>query len=1433
MASYSTGWVPQHHRDITLGRLDSYLNKDMFSDANIIKTLNVHKEVSCISLWVHSVPKDTPNPSFSEATSSQADFTPTSVGSKFGPSWTTHWFRLCITVPDEWEALSDTPLLLSWDSGSEAMVWTEDGEPQQGITDNRNEYMLSSHVQPGQNFTLYIEMACNGMFGTTDGIKPPAEDRFFTLKEVALVVPNLKARQLYFDLLVLSDLARSLPADSAAGVDALYTANKFVNTFRPDVPSTWEAARKIAASYLSRAPVAEHQHTISSAKQAAAATASPDSCVSTSAQCGNMKPTAAAASGCSMSTSNIKWQRKVLAIGHCHIDTAWLWPFSETRRKTARSWSSQLKLMEQYPEHTFTASSAQQYEWLQQDYPGLFERIQSAAAKKHFIPVGGTWVEMDANMPSGEALVRQFLYGQRFFEKNFGVRSEVFWLPDTFGYAAQLPQLVKGAGMKYFLTQKLSWNNINTFPHNTFMWQALDGSQVLTHFPPANTYGSQMSTTDVWNSVRNNKDKDRSPSSLLLFGAGDGGGGPTAEMLERVRRLSGAASRVVTSAHKDKGDCSSPCLRCQSDTQLEGEGGGAAGELPVLKMSGPTAFFQDLEAESRDLLTWQGELYFELHRGTYTSHAANKAFNRKCELLLREVELAGSLALVLNSSYTYPREQVDEIWKDVLLYQFHDVLPGSAIGRVYNVALARYAIMVHQLLELREAALAAALHSNSLCLPTLKAEAGSTCCSLQAHEIQGALPFVSHATSTAAAAASKQHEVTLYQQTSSAVNALTPLQGLPLTPLQGLPSKLQLLHLMNSGYTSTALYPAILAEAAPSPPPFFFNSLGFPRTEVVSVPMEALPPGTQAPQWTDSGTKALYLINAPAMSLSPLPMPQHQLQSAGCMPNNGSHATSHGSHATGHDQVQLTAAASLQENHCPLKAWVEVHTLQTAIMMQPPYFDASALHRPATMLPPCKDDMVYVLQNNFIRAVFDSSGRLTSLFDKQWLRELVQPGGLGNRFRMYEDIPTFWDAWDIEATHLEKSWDAGDPESATAQGSNPLEKLPGPIPGASVEVVESGPLRVAIRVEFALSSQSRLVQTIQLSACSQRLDFEVEVDWFENRVALKAEFPWELKSDVATYETQFGAVQRPTHQNTSWDWAKFEVCGHRFSDLSEPDYGVALLNDCKYGHATHGHVMRITLLRSPKCPDANTDMGHHIMRYAVLPHAYGWQAGGVVTAALGFNQPLVMVPGGASTPSLIGDPESPLMGRFGGLSTPVLQVSSTRPTTSFPSASIPPLIIDTLKPAEEPIISFNSKSGSPDMKAAAAANVVAGSSSNKRQTDIMTGGLTALVVRMYEPHGSRGYAKLSWDPMILKVQKVVPCNLLEDDLVMEAGEATVPITTSHDEPYISNRLAGSSFSMPASTFGASATSSGQRQDYFLFEYSPFKVLTFKLFVLTA
>jgi alpha-mannosidase len=631
---------------------------------------------------------------------------------------------------------------------------------------------------------------------------------------------------------------------------------------------------------------------------------------------------------------------ELAAIGHAHIDTAWLWPLAETYRKCLRTFSSQVEYMEDYREYRFACSQAQQYAWIKERNPDLWERIRERVDSGQFVPVGGSWVEPDCNLPSGESLVRQLLHGQRFFEQEFGRRHREFWSPDAFGYAGQLPQILRECGITRFLTQKLSWNRFTKPEHHTFVWQGDDGSEVLGHFPPADTYNSDANVPELLRASRQYLDHDQSRTSLLVFGYGDGGGGPTRPMLETLRRAA----------------------------DLQG--------LPRVRQVTSEEFFDALELEPAERPVVVGELYFEYHRGVYTSQAAVKRGNRRCEQALHDAEF-----LAVARGDVYPRAELDRLWKLLLVQQFHDILPGSSIAEVYEDAR-------------RD-------------LATVESGANALCGDGDA----------------------------------------------------------------------------------------LVNTTPFARRDVVGDAIfEAAPYATAAA-------------------------------------------------AESRDEVRVDGLT---------------------------------------------------LENAHLRATFAEDGTLVQLFDKSTGRKALSAPG--NRFELYDDDPVEFDAWDIDPYTL-----------GTGRAAPP----------AIGYSASCSPLRGEIGFEYP-----SLRQTVRLDAESHVLEFHTEVDWHESHTLLKVCFPLAVHSRTATYEMPFGYAERPTHYSTSRDAAQYEVPGHRWADLSEHGFGVALLNDSKYGYSCFGNELRLTLLRSPKSPDPEADMGRHEFAYALVPHEGNWRAAGVLAEATRFNAPL-------------------------------------------------------------------------------------------------------------------------------------------------------------------------------------------------------------------
>jgi alpha-mannosidase len=980
-----------------------------------------------------------------------AQFAPIRVGEhQFEPPWSTHFVQVVCDVPPAW---AGREVHLLWDANAEETVYDGDGRVLQGMNgstgeDRRAEFVVTYAHEPARQsrFTFYIGVACNGLFGNSEwgvGPTPPNPHKKCPLKQAELGCFDREAWDLFYDFAVVADMAEHLPKDSARGRTALRTANAIVNACNVDDRATWPAARAVARTFLSQTTGAG-AHTL--------------------------------------------W-----AVGHAHIDTAWLWPYAETRRKVARSWSTQLRLGEEFPDYRFVASQAVQFEWLKADHPELFARLQAAAKTGSFVPIGGTYVEMDCNIPSGESLARQFLVGQRFFEREFGVRSRTFFLPDTFGYASQLPQIMRLCGIDYFLTQKLSWNQINKMPHNTFTWRGIDGSAVITHFPPADTYNSHATAADLIKSEVQSRDNDHSNHSLLVFGHGDGGGGPQRRMLEYLTRA----------------------------RDVDG--------LPRVQLGRtPTAFFDQVarDAQERPLDEWCGELYFEYHRGTYTSQALVKRYNRLSEALLHDVEflfVAGrAVGGAAGSPTAAERAECDRLWRIALLNQFHDVIPGTSIHEVY--------VDVHR----------------------------------------------------------------LYEELVASAATLT-------------------------GAAIARIAKAKLADAGKRL--FVCNTLAFERNVVVALSAAQLDGVTNERfvQRAADGT-AIGVVSLPACG------------------------------------IVCNAASEL---------------LATP---------------PSAGQPTAKefgDDLV-VLSNGALQASFSrSSGRLLSLLlgDRECIE--AKSGAEGaNRFVLHDDVPLAWDAWDVDVFHLEKFTTVNKVESY---------KL----------LVGAGPVRASIEFVFRLSDKSTLTQTIHMfcAAVQPSLVFECSVDWHERRKFLKVEFPLAIMCERFTSEVPFGVAQRPTHWNTSWEHAKFEVCAQRFVDLSEHNFGVLLLNDCKYGYACRGNLLTMSLLRAPVNPDETCDIGKHQFKWALVPHTGTLGQSNASRLGHSFNSPAV-----------------------------VRAVADDAPTQRHSLVWVEPhgCKISAVKPAED----------------------------DPNDT---------VVLHMFEPYGGRGSFTVHWAPE-LAVERVLACNLLEDDL---------------------------------------------------------------------
>lgn len=864
------------------------------------------------------------------AAAMRQQFSPFAAGTKWARPWGTTWFRMEATVPADWpepdatrtiEAVIDLGFQgINPGFQSEGMVWNADGTPRGGVHPDRRAVTLDD-ARPGSSVELVLEAAANP--GIASPVTPmgawdtAGEQGLYTFRRADLTVRNEVVADLFRDVEVLLALAGTLHRDDARRHRILRTLDRaFDRLDLDDVPATAAEVRAVLAPALAL-PARSGVH-------------------------------------------------QVVAVGHAHIDTAWLWPMRETVRKCARTFSSAVDLIERDPDFVFVCSQAQQYAWMEEGYPALFARIRDHVASRRFVPVGGMWVEADMNLPSGESIARQLVHGQRYFESRFGVRCREVWIPDVFGYPGSLPQIFAAGGCDRFVTQKLSWNKQNRMPHHTFRWTGIDGTSVLSHFPPVDTYNATVTPTELAYAAKNFRDDAWSGWSLLPYGHGDGGGGPTREMVARGRRLA----------------------------DLDG--------VPRVHFGTVDDFFahveEDIAADPDAVSEWRGELYFEMHRGTFTSQTRTKVGNREAERMLREVELWDAYL----PDDPERRAAFDSLWKRVLCLQFHDILPGSSIA------------WVHADTEREHAAINAELEA------------------MLAAVFGGLLP-----------------------PEATVANAATHA-----------------------------------------------------RDEIVESPLP--PTGDGAVQRTGAGRFA-FRVQVPGLGLT-------------------------------------TAIA---------------HEVADAVEV-----DRNSM------------------RNACVEIEWDSAGQLVSLRDRHRDRECLPAGSRGAVIELAPDFPNEYDAWDLER------WARRDPTV--------IDRC------EAIEVIDAGPLVGRVRVTRTFGP-SRVSHTYVIRAGSARVDLEFDIDWHHREHLLSVAFPIDVGAEVAHCDIQFGAVARPTHANTTWDAAKFEVCAHRWVTLTEPDFGVAVLNAGRYGHAVHRQPgahggIRVSLQRGARYPDPLADAGHHEVVLALLPH---------------------------------------------------------------------------------------------------------------------------------------------------------------------------------------------------------------------------------------
>ncbi|MDA1025131.1 MAG: glycosyl hydrolase-related protein [Planctomycetota bacterium] len=882
------------------------------------------------------------------------EFARVETGWRWGPVWSTAWFRLKGDLP---ESMTGRAVHLRFDSGTEALLW-RDGAPFHGFDFNRDRAPLFDSAEHGGSVDLLVEAACNMPLGISTfwWDHPELHARWKEMKPGRLAAA---------ELVVYDDLAW-----------------RFVEA--------WDLARRTLLVQPTSSPRAHRLE--AGLREILGTIPAHDPRPAMEARYDDLK-ILLRGNGPASGTGTTS-----IAVGHAHIDTAWLWPIAETRRKCLRTFATVDRIMERSPNFRFLCSQAQQYQWVREDSPRLFERIATRVREGRWEPGGAMWIEPDCNAPSGESFIRQILHGTGWWRDAFGsdAPQRHLYLPDTFGFPASMPQIIRGAGLDTFITNKISWCERNKFPHVSFDWVGIDGTSVLTHLTPGHNYNSSILPADLQFAERNVTELDHAamPTWLQPYGFGDGGGGPTVEQTERIELM---AEGVEGLPAVEFGRADDFCGRLHDEAA-------------------------ELRAAGRAPAKWDGELYLELHRGTYTSHQWLKQANAEAESALRAIELIGcGTPDATTASTAALRERLDATWKLVLLNQFHDILPGSSIPEVYVDVRAQYESI------------------RSVCKVELDAGLDRWSASLDA-----------------------------------------------------------------TGFDQPVL---------------IMNPASTPRGGVVNLGGELLP-------------------------------------------------------------VDLVPAAGGM------------------------LVDASRLH---AVEPVVVEERL--MRNGRVEVAFDESGRVIELrraggesVNGRDERGLVRPL---NRFRLYEDRPRRWDAWDLDRDYHEK-----------------FEEILSD--AARHAVIDSGPFRGAIEFEHAIGRSSRLVVRYVLDAGADRLDVQLLVDWQEDRTLLRAEFPTGIRARSATFGIPFGAIERATHRNTSWEEARFEVPGRRWMDLSQPGLGLAVLDAGIVGRNAHQSTLGLSLLRSPGFPDPTCDRGTHRLAYALMPHCGDRFAAGVDAEAEAFAEPLVV-----------------------------------------------------------------------------------------------------------------------------------------------------------------------------------------------------------------
>lgn len=903
---------------------------------------------------------------------SASDWEELPKGTMWGGHREYYWFDVPVVIPEDFHSCCVCFELLTgkeggWDATNPQFACYVDGRLRQGLDVNHREFLLTECASAGEEHHIFLA-AFTG-------------DQNFQLKfQASIKVLDRLTQQYYYDVSVPYQTACLLDPEDEDSLEIIQVLNQSLNRldFRQEGSPEYQKSLKEAEDYLQKEFYEKR--------------------------------------------CRIEGKPLVCCVGHTHIDCAWLWTLQVTRDKAVRSFSTVLELMRRYPEYRFMSSQPLLYQFVKEEAPEIYEEIRKRIAEGRWEVEGSMYVEPDCNLSSGESLVRQILYGKRFFKEEFGKDNVVVWLPDVFGYSAALPQIMKRAGIRYFMTTKINWNEFNRMPYDTFLWRGIDGTEILTHFMPVRdyktipddkrtdfftTYNGLLAPSQVMGSRKRYSQKYLNQRTLMACGYGDGGGGTTDWMLENQRRMA-----------KGIPGC------------------------PVTVFTGVRKFFEQLEQEVSGhpyLPRWCGELYLEYHRGTYTTMGRNKRYNRKAEFAYQNLEWMGMLGKCLLKT-PYPKDCLKEGWQTILKNQFHDILPGSSIKEVYEDSKKEY-----------EGILEAAGEAEKERRRHLTAE------------IQG------HA-----------GDVIVW----------------------------------NPNQRAEGLAEFILSED---------------MDEIFCLWDGKKPIPVQK---TSCGTYLFQTSEIPSKGYR-----RFERYKGG--------------------QAELTSDLSITSSR---------------------------------------------MENQFFCLELDENGQFARIYDKKNDRELLPAGAKGNVIMSYEDRPHNYDAWDINHYYAEKCWEV-----------NQIQ---------SIKVVEQGPVRAVLRIERSYLS-STIAQNIILYQNIPRIDIQNEIDWKEHLILLKCLFPVDMRCEEAVFEIQYGSVKRPTHSNTSWDFARFEVCAHKWLDVSEWDYGVSFFNDCKYGVSVRDNVVGLTMLKSPLYPNPEADKEFHQFTYSIYPHQGSWQESGTVRQAYLLNNPFM------------------------------------------------------------------------------------------------------------------------------------------------------------------------------------------------------------------